>query len=259
MRKHNNFRELGGIRTEDGRTVKHGCFYRSGALGYMDDDELTEVASCNIRHIMDFRSSFEKDRLPDPSLPGAEYHHMNAMSLPDGTEVDLSPKGIGAGMFTKENGDRFMEHFYGTLPFSPAYREMFDFIKRDEVPVLFHCTAGKDRTGIGAVLILLVLGCSEETAIEDYLKTNDFRAESIERLLGQYSEYIDKDPELKEAMTAIAGVSRSSAEYSLQKILEKYETYEDYFREVLGLGSEEIRELRRKYTESEDEAESVSE
>ena len=60
-------------------------------------------------------------------------------------------------------------------------------------------------------------------------------------------------------MTAIAGVSRSSAEYSLQKILEKYETYEDYFREVLGLGSEEIRELRRKYTESEDEAESVSE
>ena len=178
MRKDNNFRELGGIRTEDGRTVKHGCFYRSGALGYMDDDELTEVASCNIRHIMDFRSSFEKDRLPDPSLPGAEYHHMNAMSLPDGTEVDLSPKGIGAGMFTKENGDRFMEHFYGTLPFSPAYREMFDFIKRDEVPVLFHCTAGKDRTGIGAVLILLVLGCSEETAIEDYLKTNDFRAEN---------------------------------------------------------------------------------
>lgn len=259
MRKENNFRELGGIETENGRIVKYGCFYRSGAPGMMNREELDEIAEKGIRHIIDFRSAYEAKRDPDPEIPGAAYHHINAMARPDGTEVDLSPKGLSSEAFTKENGNRFMRHFYGTLPFSPAYREMFDLIKKDEVPVLFHCSAGKDRTGIGAVLILLALGCSEETALEDYMLTNEYRAASIESFLARFSEVIKGDPEMAESLKAVSGVTRDSAEYSLQRIKEAYGSYENYFQEVLGLNEADIAEMREKYTEPKDEAESVSE
>ena len=259
MNKEHNFRELGGIVTENGRTVKKGCFFRSGAPGYMSEEELQEVFSHNIRHIIDLRSTFEKERLEDPEIPGAQYHHMNAMARPDGKEVDLSPKGISHNVFTKETGDKFLHHFYGTLPFSPAYRRIFDLIKADEVPIMFHCSAGKDRTGIAALLILLVLGCSEETALEDYMLTNDYRSESIRALLDQHRAHIEKDPALAEALTGICGVNRQAAEYSIQRIKEAYGTYENYYQEVLGLTKEDIEELRRKYTEKADGTESVSE
>ena len=214
----------------------------------MDDDELTEVASCNIRHIMDFRSSFEKDRLPDPSLPGAEYHHMNAMSLPDGTEVDLSPKGIGAGMFTKENGDRFMEHFYGTLPFSPAYREMFDFIKRDEVPVLFHCTAGKDRAGTAAVIIEEILGIPREVIIADYLKTNEYLREDLMRLTALVKRNAGTDsPLADESLRYLFGADEDFIRSYYETVEDRYGSMDGLISEGLGLSDRDRMELREMY------------
>lgn len=246
MRKSLNFRELGGYESADGRKVVSGQFYRCGPLADLNEEELAYVKSLGIRHVFDFRSEYEADQVPDPDI-GAVYHQINAMVDGSGKQVQFDPKGIEKAASEHDQANDFIEKMYGNLPFCEAYKEMFKAIKAHETPVLFHCSAGKDRTGIAALLILLLLGVDEETALDDYDLTNEYRKEIIDRFFERVAHIINGNEELRKKMQAFEGVLRSSAEYSIKTIKERYPDYDAYFLDVYGIDKKMKNELRDLY------------
>lgn len=249
IEKKRNLRDLGGYKTQNGKHVKKGYFFRSSRLMDFDQAELKILNSLNIKKIYDLRSKEEVKDSPDPTLKGAEYIHSSAAARVDGTEVNFSPAAlIAENVYSKESNDEFTHKVYGNLPFSYAYKRMFEDIVAGNVPILFHCSAGKDRTGIAAILILLALGVDEETAMYDYMLTNEYRKEYIERFKKDFP-LTKLDGELAGMLLAYEGVTYTNADYSLKRIKEKYENYDEYFEKEYNLDKDALQRLRDLYTE----------
>ena len=249
IEKKRNLRDLGGYKTQNGKHVKKGYFFRSSRLMDFDQAELKILNSLNIKKNYDLRSKEEVKDSPDPTLKGAEYIHSSAAARADGTEVNFSPAAlIAENVYSKECNDEFTHKVYGNLPFSYAYKRMFEDIVAGNVPILFHCSAGKDRTGIAAILILLALGVNEETAMYDYMLTNEYRKEYIERFKKDFP-LTKLDGELAGMLLAYEGVTYTNADYSLKRIKEKYENYDEYFEKEYNLDKDALQRLRDLYTE----------
>ena len=248
VRKEMNLRELGGYPVYGGKQIRHGVFWRCGSLSYFNEEETDFIRSLGIRSLFDFRSDYERGLSPDPEIPGAGVFNLSALTDRSGKEIDLSPEGMQKRA-KRGKPQNFLEVMYGGLPFSPAYQVMFREIEAGNAPVLFHCTAGKDRTGIAAALIMLALGVNEETVLDDYEKTNEYRQAVIERFLENRADVLKDHPEFREQLVAYEGVLRSSARYSLDCILEEYGNYDVYFTDCFGLDEERRERLREMYTE----------
>jgi len=155
---------------------------------------------------------------------------------------------IAENVYSKESNDEFTHKVYGNLPFCYAYKKMFEDIIAGNVPILFHCSAGKDRTGIAAILILLALGVDEETAIYDYMLTNEYRKEYIDRFKKDFP-LTKIDGELAGMLLAYEGVTYTNAAYSLKRIKEKYISFDEYFETEFNLDKYALQKLRDLYTE----------
>ncbi len=237
-----NFRDLGGYPTQDGRRVRSGLLYRGASLErleYSEDWDL--LLSLGLKAVLDFRSSMESEASPDPAIPGAVSLRCCAMHYPDGAELDFSPAGIQrlkgerdrfAQKYGSEVGDKqFWQLLNGGMPFNnKAYQILFQLLENGDVPVLFHCTAGKDRTGIAAILVLMALNVSRELALDDYDMTNIC-----------YHELVQREP--------IAGVQRATAVHVLDTILNRYHSMENYFFAEFGLDSQRLDKLRLRFLE----------
>lgn len=165
-----NFRDIGGYRTEQGSSTRWGKVYRAGVLTYFTDDDHAPLTSLQVRAICDLRRAEEREREPT-RWPHA---NINALFWDDGI-VTPSIRGLAAdrpknaqGMFDS------MIALYRALPewMGPRIGGMFAAIAAGDVPMVVHCAAGKDRTGIAVAVLLRSLGVPEETIIEDYLLTN---------------------------------------------------------------------------------------
>ena len=160
-----NFRDLGGYPTADGRRVRRGLLFRGGSLDALQGEaDQALLQSLHLREILDLRSAGEAAAHPDPPLPGAHYRRVCGMCYPDGAEMDYSPRGIERLNAEKAAFEREVGHtvhdfdwfsaLYREMPFgNAAYKELFSLLENHRVPLLFHCTCGKDRTGIAAMLI----------------------------------------------------------------------------------------------------------
>ena len=178
MESINNFRDFGGYKTQNGTSLKKGLLYRSGDLSKATDADLERIASLGIKTVCDLRSEGERKQEPDripvtapltffniPMRPIVEYHGRSLrrlFSLMFGSERRMD--------YEAESYQAYREYATGYLP---QLKTLFQRISNPEnLPLLIHCSAGKDRTGVVASLIQLVLGVPLETAIDDYLKTN---------------------------------------------------------------------------------------
>lgn len=252
-----NFRELGGYPAADGRTVKYGCFYRSGALNPVKSPADQELLNkLNLKLVLDLRSKGECDYEPDPILPGVKQLQICAIRYPDGSEIDFSPNGIKkldsvmAKMKETLGPEKAFAQLYINMPFdNPAFQAMFQELEAGNTPILFHCSAGKDRTGIAAILILLALGVSKETALEDYMLTNTWRKKFIDESFEQSAVFLAEHPEAKEMVLSREGVSRRIAEQAINAIEKRYDSYEAYFLAEFGLDADRLEALRDKYLE----------
>ena len=231
FRQENNFRELGGYKTKDGRTVKKGLLYRSAALGSMNERELKALEKMGIRSILDFRSRLEEAAFPDPPVPGATNYHISAMRDNDGNDVDYSPSAILLAA-AKE-----------------PYQKMFELMLNEKTPLLFHCTQGKDRTGAAAILILLALGVDEETILDDYVLTNKYRRLLIDKAMKKHRILTKISKNAHTFMLIHEGVDRSFGEAAIRSIKERYPDYETFFRKEYGLTADDLARLRDLYLE----------
>ena len=115
--------------------------------------------------------------------------------------------------------------------------------------MLFHCSGGKDRTGVAAMLILLALGASDETICADFVQSNTCRKEEIDALWAEHAQEIAARPEQKYFYLGISGVHPDDGPFVLQTIREQYGTTDAYLEAEYGLTPARLMRLRRMYLE----------
>ena len=243
-----NFRDLGGYEARDGRHIKHGLLYRCGSLNFFTPEEIEELKEYHIHTVLDLRSERECLKYPDPEMEGVIFiQNSGVISQKDG-QINFSPEGMKK---TGEKGRDQLEKikgYYEDIPYkNRAFQRMFDEIRAENVPFLFHCASGKDRTGVAAILLLLALDIPEETIREDYLLSNYYKQEDIKQELEGINQ--EEEPELYELILMLYGVSETVFNIVLNDIHRKYDTTEEYLEDNYGLTQEVLKELRDLYLE----------
>jgi len=178
-----NFRDLGGYMTDDGRITKWETVYRSGSPAGLTEADQSELTRRGIRTFCDFRDNEERASEPNPFVDGNNevtyWTRDYAQSIGDLGKVlsrpDAGPEASRAALIEA----------YRTIPTEQAesYAQMFRYLADGQVPLAFNCSAGKDRAGIGAALLLSLLGVPRETVIADYALSDqlvDYKAQMEE-------------------------------------------------------------------------------
>ena len=245
-----NFRELGGYIGLNGKKVKHNIFFRSPALINLNSQEQLETfRKLGIKVICDFRATGERNTLPDPDFEGIIRHDISALVI-SGEEMDYNlPDFFGLPQEKLDQVLGSMSYCYKTMPFNnDAYKAMFIEIVNNNVPILFHCAAGKDRTGIAAALILILLGVKREDVIKDYMITNETANIAIEANMKKFNIKND-DEKAHQIFDALCKVKQEWIEDSISEILKQYCTFEEYFEKEYGITKDVREQLCERYLE----------
>ena len=161
-----NFRDLGGIQTQDGRRVVPGLLFRSSQWA----DDLAALEALGIRRRLDLRAPFERERKPCCPLPGSDVTHLFDGPTPCNTLPPLLPGHI----LKRGQPGAEMRARYGGFPVTHAgaMRQFFRILLKKAEPTLYFCCQGKDRAGVFTAVLLEALGVGEEEIMRDYLLSN---------------------------------------------------------------------------------------
>lgn len=234
-----NFRDLGGYQTQDGRFVKWGRLYRSGELPKLTDADLATVEDLGIKLVCDLRAPGEvaigPDRLPagveSVSIPIVDDSQDPVAIREAVLAGDVSALGAPGELLTEGNA-KFVTDF------SDSYATLMERVMDPaSQPTILHCTAGKDRAGLGAALVLLTLGVPEKTVMEDFLLSNQYRAAANQRTLAQLAALLD--PSEIEVMRSILEVRPEYLQAALDTMKEEYGSVDGYLRKGLGITPKE--------------------
>ncbi|MDH8702137.1 protein-tyrosine phosphatase [Dysgonomonadaceae bacterium PH5-43] len=225
-----NLRDLGGYKTKQGKVVKQGKVFRSDSLENLSDSDLQYLSDIPLVTIVDFRSEEEVSMAPNKVPSSVKQMH----------NLHISPGSMKPENITKMAEtipmDNIMQKMYNILVSDDAiinqYKKLFALLQDDKAPLLFHCSAGKDRTGIASLLFLLSLGVDEEQAIEDYLLTGLY-------IKPKYAAFLEENPQFVKAFE----VERSFAEAALNSIKAEYGTVEDYLQKALSVDLDKMKEI----------------
>ena len=247
----NNFRELGGYHADEGKTVKWGQIYRGFPTGRLTtESDRARLDGLGLRLILDLRSGVEAAKLPDYVPDGARLVQICGLRDATGQEINFSPNDIQRLVQNAPAGTNLTQLIYRQmLTGNKAFKELFRALEAGETPILFHCTAGKDRTGVAAMLILLALGASDETICADYARTNLCRAAEIEKAMADHAAEIAADPAQRMRWQTSAGVDPETAPFVLRTIRQDYGSAESYLEAEYGLTPARLMRLRRMYLE----------
>ena len=245
-----NFRDFGGYQTQDGRTVRRGLLFRSGVLAHLTDADQQAVQRLGIHTIIDMRR--EKERVKEPTRwPSASVrivHHDHAMDAASLNWIVLNQTQ------SVETAREALISLYQTMPEWLATRlhDLFAALAAGELPLLLHCSAGKDRTGFGSALILEALGVPRATVLADYVLTN--QAVDLEAFVLRHHEagmgltdaehpLLSVPPEARKAMLAADPAYLVAA---LERVDQQHGSASGYISRTLGLGDAVITQLRER-------------
>lgn len=242
-----NFRDLGGYRTSDGRHVKWGLLYRSGSTHGLTERDYAELERRGLRVVCDFRDVRERANEP------AAWPKGTVKVLSEDYQLDMAGfRPAGAPQtWTAASARAAMAASYPRLlvTFRDQYRRMFAELLDGHAPLAFNCSAGKDRTGVAAALLLTALGVPRAAVIDDYLLTNRYL--DARKLMAQGAQggpanpIAGMPPAAAQAMIA-ADPSYIAAAFA---VLDRHPGGAmAWLREEMGLSAGDIRRLRRMYT-----------
>lgn len=250
-----NLRDLGGVPLPGGGRVRPGLAFRSGLLERLDVDADPTFAALGIRTVVDLRTAREREARPDRVPAGAHLIVADVMADPSGTgtiarltaalaDPRLAEREFGGGRAARAMAAHY-RGFVTTESARQSYRHLLTALAHlDGGPVLFHCTAGKDRTGWGAALVLLLLGADHRTVAAEYLAGGaDVRTEFAHEIrlftaAGGNPEIVDAVVDARPAYLAAA----------LQAVEDGWGDVESYARAALGLKDETLGHLRERLT-----------
>ncbi|CAA0109363.1 Tyrosine-protein phosphatase [Halioglobus japonicus] len=242
-----NFRDLGGYPTIDGRQVKWGVLYRAGTLAESSRADLRSLEKLNIDTLIDFRSASEKEaepnHLPDPTT----FKVVEIPTLDDGNEamVEEIMERIERSDFDGFDPNQLMlegnRQFAST--FTPQFREFIQTVlQANGAPVLWHCSAGKDRTGFASAILLRILGVPQEVVLQDYMasKQNALDARSSQLMLLR----LFKGDEAADKLSVMLGVEEDWLKAAFEQIDDTWGSFNNYVHRGLKLSNADIAHLK---------------
>jgi protein tyrosine/serine phosphatase len=231
-----NFRDFGGYATAAGQQMRKGHLFRSAHFAQASSADLQLLEALKIQTIVDLRRPAERERNPSPP------HGIRTVSHPGEAEGVLPPH---MAAFERAGSDveaarEAMMGVYRALPFDPMivdlYRDYFAALEEGEGPVLIHCSAGKDRTGLACALTHHLAGVSREDMMEDYLATNRSNLIDEPTIAGIRENLAHEGrPATDDAIRMVLSVRPEFLEAALASIAERYASLDAYFDDVLGL------------------------
>ena len=246
-----NFRDLGGYPTLDGRRLKWGKLYRSGRLSSLTEQDIRYFNRLGVSLVCDFRQELEREL--EPTQLGDER-----TPVFNGLPVNLGSSGsfmnsLYRGVIEVYDSSEFMKEMNRDFVINqiPQYAQMFRFLLAGDHPILIHCASGKDRTGFGAALILYVLGVGEDSIIQDYLLTNDYIPveEEVERYATTFTD--PSGAVVSEAvLRPLIEVRPEYLHACFEEIETRWESKQHFFDAALGLDENKLEQLKDHYLES---------
>lgn len=240
LERASNFRDLGGYEAADGRRLRWGKIFRSGATPLLSDRDLAYLATTGLTSMVDLRSTRERQLAPTRlSELGVRY-----------TAIDYTVEDLGIG---RSAADIYED---ALTVLAPQFRAIFQDLLSNRTPIAYNCTAGQDRTGIATALILSALGVNRKTILEDYDLSTELRQPEYES-----NPIAPTQPSGDAAaiMLANARATKPKPLYStggrpllaemFDKLDARWGSVDLYLAQALGIGPNEIAKLREQYLE----------
>jgi protein-tyrosine phosphatase len=231
-----NFRDLGGYPTHDGGYTRRGLIFRSGKLSELTDADRLTLKGLNIKTAFDLRAE-------------REYKTDGMDAVGDGIEVVLMPTtldemGIIAKLSTDPDNFRMVDFYLSNFAQRAGYHaELFKaIVKRLANPLIIHCSAGKDRTGIMAALLLRVAGVADEHIITDYAETAQHLVEYGQRFRENFKQYGVSMKPVEELLSSYPETMRAL----LDLLDREFSNAEGYFM-AGGVTAEELADFRQRF------------
>jgi len=261
-----NARDLGDYAVQDGRNIRKGLLLRSAHLAEATDADIRYLSSIPVTKVIDFRKPEEKKGKTDRTVPLADH-----LSLPidgsgnaaaEATEKEkkkitgrkkFDVKKIIVMIAFNEKAKKVAREMYPTLFFDPECQQQFArffrlVLSTENGAVLYHCTQGKDRTGIASALLLAALGAGRETIVADFDATNKVYEKDVKKYSRRVKFWGGKEEEIN-VVKAFLGCNTENFVKALDRIDREFGSLDAYLRGPIGLSDEDIRVLRERYLE----------
>lgn len=257
-----NFRDLGGYKTSDGKTVRKGLLYRSGVMSGLTEKDERYLGQIGFDSVVDLRSSEELDLYPNhwAKSAGVEYlNHSYSMARMN-TQMTSTSSDNKKAIANKQAQKFDASGFYSTMPYSfkPQLKMYFDQAINGQAPLVVNCSAGQDRTGIASALMLTALGVPRQNIVQDYVLSTEYRRPQVERgnvdlaavaetnafaqIMLRYS-----DKEATRAAPLITEEGIPYIVYTFQQIEKDHGTVLAYLEKELDVSADDIARLRQQY------------
>lgn len=272
-----NLRDLGGIRTKSGKRIREGALLRSDSLHALSGKDVETLASIGLRCAYDFRNDVEQKKAPDREIPGcliiSDPVFPEKMEGVTHDEEDQFGQYIRFVEQVRNNLDveELMKEDYRTFVTSEHSRNSFHFFltdllrrekeaqeKGERAAFLWHCAAGKDRTGFAAALLEFIFGVPKEDILDDYVLTSRYVNPGIQELTGGLTQqmkdyYGDRYEETVRmvggAVKALVDSRKEYLEASWEKAEEMYGSFSSFITEGLAFSQADQEEMRRIFLE----------
>ncbi|WP_291530023.1 tyrosine-protein phosphatase [Bacteroides sp. UBA939] len=237
-----NFRDIGGYKTGDGREVIKNRIFRAADISRLTDNDMKKMEERHLYTVIDFRGTKESAAAPDRLLPGTEY-----ILCPAGSDNLPTSKDM-AGMLKDKN---FLLSMYGAPSmqyygerYRPLFRELLE-LPETEAGLLYHCTGGRDRTGMATALVLYTLKVPMETIEADFVASNIYLASQNKTM---YKAMTDATGMTESEIVEIMKLRPELLRSFFGAIKESYGSVENFLEKELGVGAEQQALLIRKFT-----------
>ena len=244
-----NLRDVGGQRTRDGRRVRTEVLYRSGQLDR--DGTSDQLSSLGLSVVFDLRGTDEVEVAPDVLPPGVELVHLDVLSgsreriATHLADLLTEPAAVEESL----RSGAVEEHYRATYrnlvlldSAREAYAGLFSRLAELDDPALFHCTAGKDRTGWAAAALLTLLGVDHDVVTADYLRSSQPVLDSFRAVFERFAE-VGGDPDV---LVPVFAVTEDYLRAAQDAVNEHFGDVEGWFRDGLGLDTEVPARLRAR-------------
>lgn len=252
-----NFRELGGYRLPNGKVVRHGKLFRGGSLENVSCRDIEQLRKWRIMYVFDFRTMYETEHHPDKMLMGASriwlptfdesaesmaktvlpleaYHDLGGWLVVNAKRAEVQK--LASKMYLDMVHNEYTQLQYAAF--------LQTIVNSNGGAIYWHCSQGKDRTGLGAAYLLAALGADRQTIMDDFNASADCYAEELSRYICQ----VESDEEKEVLQTFVSVNSRYFSE-ALDSIDQAYGSMEAFLRDVLCLTDHDKSVLQKAYLE----------
>lgn len=240
-----NFRDIGGIANSYGKRVIKGRLFRSAELAGLEVEGVKQLQLNNIKLIVDLRTIQERKKQPEFIIEGINNFHIDIL----GDIISPTFQNFLENL-TVDMADNYMKqvytYFVTSLNAKKGYNYFLRLTSNSENAILFHCTAGKDRTGFASALLLKILGVSDQAIFEDYLKTIKSREEDNKKILYEYSKKGLNKKSL-DALSVMYSVKKDYLQQSFNVIKKNYGDFDTFLLQGIGITNKTIEKIREAY------------